>query len=204
LSNAIVLFYTFPLFVVFFSFLFFRTTIELGELSLIGLGLTGIYILINPGFHSFNTGYIFGILSSCIGGMAMVFAHKARQTNGPLIIYFYFCLVGGILSLPSFVRGFKIPNAQHGILLISLSLTLLIGQVLMNYALKFCKASEGALIMMSEVVFAGVAAILIFRDPISLNFLIGAILIMGSGIGLNLMGRKSRRSPAFSEENMDK
>jgi len=195
LSNAIVLFYTFPLFVALFSFLLFRTPIEKGELLLIGVGLLGIYILINPDFHSFNTGYIFGILSSGVGGMAMVLIHKARQTNGPLIIYFYFCLMGGILSFPFFIKEFRAPDFHHGILLVSLGLMLLVGQILMNQAFKFCKASEGSLIMMSEIVFAGIAGFLMFKDPLTFHFLIGAFLIIGSGVGLNLMSRKSRHSP---------
>lgn len=112
LANAIILFYTFPLFVALFSFLLFKTSIEKGELLLIGVGLLGIYILIDPDFHSFSTGYILGIMSSALGGMAMVLIHKARQSNGPLIIYFYFCLMGGILSFPFFyqeVRNSKLP-----------------------------------------------------------------------------------------------
>ena len=47
-------YYTFPLFAVFFSFLFFKTAIEKGEILLIGIGLVGIYILTNPDFHSFT------------------------------------------------------------------------------------------------------------------------------------------------------
>jgi drug/metabolite transporter (DMT)-like permease len=197
LANAIVLFYTFPLFVALFSFLLFRTPIDKGELLLIGVGLVGIYILINPDFRSFNTGYLFGILSSGLGGMAMVLIHKARQTNGPLIIYFYFCLMGGILSFPFFVKEFRAPSFDHGILLVFLGLMLLVGQILMNHAFKFCKASEGSLIMMSEIVFAGIAGFLMFKDPLTFHFLLGSVLIMGSGVGLNLMNRRSRRSPVL-------
>jgi drug/metabolite transporter (DMT)-like permease len=69
---------------------------------------------------------------------------------------------------------------------------LLIGQILMNQAFKFCKASEGSLILMSEIVFAGIAGVLIFYDPITPNFLVGGFLIVGSGVGLNLMRQKSR------------
>jgi drug/metabolite transporter (DMT)-like permease len=199
LSNAIVLLYTFPLFAFLFSFLFFRTEVEIGEIFLIGVGLSGIYIFINPDFHSFNFGYIYGLLSGCLGGMAIVFIHKARQTNGPLIIYFYFCLIGGILSFPFWVQGFRIPEAQRGIPLVFLALLLLIGQVLMNQGFKYCKAAEGSLIMMSEVVFAGVAAVLLFKDPITYHFIVGGFLIIGSGVGLNLISRISKHSPNSSE-----
>jgi drug/metabolite transporter (DMT)-like permease len=74
---------------------------------------------------------------------------------------------------------------------------LLVGQILMNQAFKFCKASEGSLIMMSEIVFAAIAGFLMFKDPLTFHFLIGAFLIIGSGVGLNLMSRKSRHSPVL-------
>jgi drug/metabolite transporter (DMT)-like permease len=195
LSNAIVLHYTFPLFAALFSFLFFKIALEKGEIILILIGLIGIYILTNPDFHSFNSGYLFGFLSGCFGGLAMVLAHKARQTNSAFVIYFYFCLIGGMMTSPFVLQNLKVPGIQDGILLVLIAVLLLIGQVVMNHGLKFCKASEGSLIMMSEVVFTGIAGFLIFKDPVTWNFLVGAILIVGSGVGLNLMSRSSRHSP---------
>jgi drug/metabolite transporter (DMT)-like permease len=195
LSNAIVLFYTFPLFAYLFTFLFFRTGVEIGEIFLIGIGLLGIYIFINPNFHFFNIGYIYGLLSGCLGGMAMVLIYKARQTNGSLIIYFYFCLIGGIIFFPFWVQGFKIPEAQWGIPLVLVALLLLFGQLLMNHGFKYCKAAEGSLILMSEIVFAGTAGALLFKDPITYHFIVGGFLIIGSGVGLNLISRTSKHSP---------
>jgi S-adenosylmethionine uptake transporter len=157
--------------------------------------LLGIYIFVNPDFHSLNIGYIYGLLSGCLGGMAMVFIYKARQTNGPLIIYFYFCLIGGIISFPFWVQGLKIPEAQWGILLVLVAFLLLIGQLLMNHGFKYCKAAEGSLILMSEIVFAGVAGVLLFKDPITYHFIVGGFLIIGSGVGLNLISRISKHSP---------
>jgi len=122
--------------------------------------------------------------------MAMISIRKARQTNDPFVIYFYFCLVGEISSFPFFLLGFKIPNAHQWILLIWVSLILFGGQILMNQGFKFCKASEGSLILMSEIVFAGMAGVMIFNDPITLNLLVGAFLIVGSGVGLNLIYRR--------------
>lgn len=195
LSNAIVLHYTFPLFAALFSFLFFKIALEKGEIILILIGLIGIYILTNPDFHSFNNGYLFGFLSGCIGGLAMVLAHKARQTNGPFVIYFYFCLIGGMITSPFVLQNFKVPGIQNGFLLVLIAVLLLIGQVVMNHGLRFCKASEGSLILMSEIVFTGIAGFLIFKDKVTWNFLVGAFLIIGSGIGLNLMSRASRHPP---------
>jgi drug/metabolite transporter (DMT)-like permease len=70
----------------------------------------------------------------------------------------------------------------------------LIAQLFMNQGFKYCKASEGAVILMSEVVFTGVAGVLIFGDSPTAAFWIGAALIMGSGVGLNLVSRTSNSS----------
>jgi drug/metabolite transporter (DMT)-like permease len=76
---------------------------------------------------------------------------------------------------------------------------LLIGQLLMNHGFKYCKAAEGSLILMSEIVFAGVAGVLLFKDPVTYHFIVGGFLIIGSGVGLNLISRISKHSPNPSE-----
>lgn len=192
LAEAIVLLYTFPLFAFLFSSLFLKTEMEVLELFLIGIGLIGVYIFVHPDFHSFNKGYLFGLLSGCLGGLAMVLIYKARQTNGSLIIYFYFCLVGGILSFPFLIRAIRIPDLSHSLLLVLLGLLLLAGQVLMNQGFKYCKAAEGSLILMSEVFFTGVAGILLFKDPLTYHMVIGGLLILGSGVALNLIKFRKR------------
>jgi len=45
-------------------------------------------------------GHLFGLFASGLGALAMVMIRKARETNGPLIIYFYFCLVAGLFPFP--------------------------------------------------------------------------------------------------------
>jgi drug/metabolite transporter (DMT)-like permease len=189
-----VLFYTFPAFVVLFSALLFQTRIEMGEVLLIGVGLLGAYVLIDPHFHSLNPGHLFALLGSAIGGMAAVMVHKARERNGPLIIYFYFCLTGTLLSLP-FVQEFRVPNANQAIVLILASIAALVAQILMNQGFRYCGAAEGSLILMSEIIFAGIGGFLIFKDPFTTRFLLGALLIVGSGLGLNLINRRSRHAP---------
>jgi len=194
LSTTMVLFYTFPVFVVLFSTLLFRTRIEMGEVLLIGLGLLGAYILIDPNFHSLNPGYLFALLASAIGGMATVMVHKARERNGPLIIYFYFCLMGTLLSLPC-IQEFRVPNANQAIVLILASIVVMVAQILMNQGFRYCRAAEGSLILMSEIIFAAIGGFLVFKDPMTPRFLLGALLIIGSGLGLNLINRRSRHAP---------
>jgi drug/metabolite transporter (DMT)-like permease len=193
LANAMVLFYTFPVFAVFFSFLLFREPVGLGEIVLIVMGMVGIYVLLNPGAHQYNRGDVFALLGGCLAGFTVVLVRKLRETNGPLTIYFYFCLVGGLLCFPPFLREFRLPSLGQFILLVLLGFLFLAAQLFMNQGFKFCKASEGSVIMMSELVFVGIAGVLIFNEGLSTGFLVGAFLILSSGVGLNLIHRRFRR-----------
>ena len=190
LSNAMVLFYTFPLFATLFSFFILKELLLRIEVALIGVGLAGVFVLINPSAHSLGMGHVYGILAGAFAGLTVVFIRKVRKTNGPLIIYFYFCVVGGAVSFPLFMANFTLPGFEVFVVLIVLAVLLLIAQLFMNEGFKFCKASEGAVIMMLEVVFTGIAGVLLFHDSLGLSFLIGACLIVGSGVGLNLVNRK--------------
>jgi len=189
LSNTIVLFCTYPIFVAVFSWVLSKTTVEKRDLLLIFTGVTGAAILINPSFHSFNLGYLYALLSGAMEAMGIVIVAKARQKNNPFIIHFYFCATGGILSL-LFVQGFRMPDVDGGVLLVFSAMASLVGQILMNQGLKFCKPTEGSLILMSEVVFVGAGGILIFKDPVTANFLVGALLVVSSGVGLTLANKQ--------------
>ncbi len=203
LSTALVLFYTFPLFAAFFSFLLFRESLGGLEIILILVGFVGIYIVIDPGSHVFNQGGIYGLLAGCFAGFTVVLIRKLRETHDPLIIYFYFCLVGGIVCFPFFLKEFTRPSFEQLSLLILLGLVFLIAQLLMNQGFKFCKASEGSVILMSEIVFAGVAGVIIFKDDLHARFLIGALLIVGSGFGLNLRNRRLRLMEVSTNKEKD-
>lgn len=102
-----VLFYTFPLFATFFSLLLLKETLKMLEIMLMILGMIGIYILINPSSHAYTIGHMFGLLAGCFAGFTVVLIQKLGKTNGPLIIYFYFCVVGGIISSPFFIMTFN-------------------------------------------------------------------------------------------------
>jgi drug/metabolite transporter (DMT)-like permease len=197
LANAIVLLYTFPVFATFFCFLFLREPVSKWEIALIGAGLLGIYLLMEPGSHRYNAGDMFGLLSACFAGLAVVFVRRLVETHGTLIIYFYFCLVGAVVSLPSFLKGIRMLNLQQFLLLVVLGLTFLFGQLLMNRGFKLCKASEGSVILMSELIFTAIAGVLIFKEVLSGGFLVGAILILSSGVGLSWINRRSRRALAL-------
>jgi drug/metabolite transporter (DMT)-like permease len=56
-------------------------------------------------------------------------------------------------------------------------------------ALSYLPSPEAGIIGMTEVVFGGILGLLVFSEPLTWRALIGASLILGSGVCLNLKSR---------------
>ena len=194
LANALVLFYTFPVFATGFSLIALRERLRKEDVVLIAAAMVGIYVLLNPVSHGFNGGELLGLMAACFAGLTVVLVRKLGQTNDPFVIYFYFCLVGGSISFPFFVKASRVPSFSQLVFLVAIGSVFLVAQLLMNQGLKTCRVAEGSVLLMTEMVFAALAGVIIFRDPVTMTFLTGAFLIVGSGIGLNLTHRRVPRS----------
>ena len=60
-----------------------------------------------------------------------------------------------------------------------------VGQLLMNQGFFYCKGWEGGVFMSTEAVFTALAGIVFLSDPATPQFLIGGLMILGSGLILN-------------------
>ena len=100
-------------------------------------------------------------------------------------------MVGTLFSLPLVVQNFHVPElTQVGILLVAAAFGLL-AQVTMNHGFRFMRAPEGGTLVMFEAVLTAVLGILLFREPLTLGFVVGTVMILGSGIYLGLRTGRS-------------
>ena len=186
LSSAIVLLYSFPAFAALFSAIIFGERISLLQIACIIGTLTGVGILLDFTPAGNPLGQIIGLLAGLFAGMAVCLIKKLRETNGPVIIYLYFCLVGGVITFPPFMAGPRLPaSAWELLMVLSLIFIFLAAQLLMNQGFKYCKSWEGGLFLSSETLFTSVVGICFLGDPITWHFWTGGGLIIASVVVLN-------------------
>jgi drug/metabolite transporter (DMT)-like permease len=100
ISTALVLFFSFPAFAAFFSPLIFKEAITRDEIVFVIAALGGVAILFDFTLHSALLGQALAVLGGGFAGLTVSIIKKLRETNGPVVIYLYFCLLGSIISLP--------------------------------------------------------------------------------------------------------
>jgi len=186
LSTALVIFYSFPAFSAVFAFLIYGEKIGKLEILCIILVVVGVGVLFDFRLGGTFSGQALAIFGAVFAGLTVTLIRSLRETNGPVIIYLYFCTMGALVTAPKFILVPMLPGTPlEWVMVLGIVFTSLTAQLLMNQGFFYCKGWEGGVYMSSEVIFTGVVGIVFLEDPVTLKFWVGGILIFGSVVALN-------------------
>ncbi len=187
LSTAIVLFFTFPAFAALFSSLIFGERISKLQILCIGGTLAGVSFLLDFKLTHNLFGTIIALLSALFAGFTVCLIRTLRASNGPVVIYLYFCLLGAVVSFPMFIANPVIPRSGREWLMAGgMAGTAVAGQLLMNQGFKYCKSWEGGMYLTTEAIFTAILGIAFLGELTGWYFWAGGILILTSIILLQL------------------
>jgi len=186
ISVTMVLFYTAPVWALLMGALLIGERLTWERTGGVVVAIMGIILLFNPLGEGISIGHLYGLLGGVMSGGNSVVTRYLRARYDARLIYGFQCLVGTLASLPLVIGNVQLPGPRMGMILLSAAIFGLLGQVLMNYGFRFIRAAEGSTLMMSEAIFCAIAGVLIFSEALSLEFVIGATLILGSGVYLGL------------------
>jgi drug/metabolite transporter (DMT)-like permease len=159
--------------------------------------LAGVAVLMDPAGGVDGFGTIAGILSAVFAGLTMAIIRQLKQTNGSVIIYLYFCLVGSMVTAPVFLLAPTVPATLSQVMVCSgIVISSILGQLTMNQGLGYCRSWEGGLYLTSELILTSLAGIVLLGDPVGWRFFVGGALILGSAVILQL--EQTLRGSSFS------
>ncbi len=185
IATALVLFYVFPAFAALFSALLFKEKIS-KDLLWIVVALGGVAVILDSRLEGSLLGQAMSLVGAAFAGIALAAVKKARETNGPVIIYLYFCLAGALISFVPFVADPQLPTSTHEWMILGgIVGTSLIAQLLMNEGFHYCSSFEGGLLLTSEVPFVAFWGIVFLHEAVTWHFWAGGTMILASIIGLN-------------------
>lgn len=149
----------------------------------IAVGFIGILVVVRPGFGEFGIGYAFSllsVLSYCL--YAIMTRHMgATETSGSLI--FYSALVPVVFLSPAVPLAASVPpDVFHWIILLSLGFYGGFGHWLIIKAYKLAPVSALAPYPYVQLVWAVALGYLVFGDVPDRYTIIGAAIIVGSGL----------------------
>ncbi len=186
LSVTMVLFFTNPLWALFLGAIFLGERLTWERILCVMTAIAGIAVLIRPWGEGVAYSHLYGLAAGVLGGANSVVTRHLRIRHSSRVIYAAHSIIGTLVSIPFVIGPVHMPDLTGGTLLLIAAIFGLLGQVAMNHGFRFIRAAEGSTLLMAEVILTTVAGIILFHESFTLSFLIGAALILGSGIYLGL------------------
>jgi len=181
IAEAVILKYTFPIFAVTISALFYGEKTSRMVIILLLWSFAGVYVMMNPKSFDPHIGYLWGMLNALSAGAAVAFVRKLRATDDSWTIMFFTAVAGMVISLPLLTTGLRMPDAAESMYLLFAGVFGLLAQFALVYGFRYIKTGAASVIMMIEVVIASLLGFVILGQVPSIHQVLGGCMILFGG-----------------------
>ncbi|HEY5594860.1 MAG TPA: DMT family transporter [Nitrospiria bacterium] len=192
LSHAMVLLYTYPIFASLYAQWMQGSVLSVRLLIPLLASFAGIYLIVDPSFDRLIWGDLFGIVSGMTVGGAIVSLKESRKTDSAWTIFHYFNIAGMALSLPLVIGRWTFPPVESLGPLAGVVVFSMLGQIWMTHAYRYTTTAEGSVLSMFGAVVGSGMGIWLLSEPARPGFLLGALLVVASGIYLTVRGSEEK------------
>jgi len=192
LSLAMVLFYLYPAFTALLSPWITGEPPDRIAWLFIGSAFIGTSLILWP--HetngALNLGHLFAVIASVLCAVTLLLVRRLGKDNNIYTLFFYLCITGTLASLVPLL-AFPVPLSPVMMALaVVVAAFSMAGQLTINQALIRIPAATVSIMMTAEVPLVAAFGVLYLGEPVGWRLIVGASLIFGSGIGLNLLPAK--------------
>jgi len=199
LPEATAIGYASPLIIVILSAVLLRERVQVFRWTTVLVGLAGVMIVLWPRLTVFSgdnalgdteaIGAIAALLAAILSAFAMLQVRTLVQTERTEAIVTYFFISASLLSLLTLPFGWVWPTPEQALLLVGAGLFGGIGQLLLTNCYRHADMSVIAPFEYVSLILTIVIGIVIFSDMPTLPMILGALIIVASGIAVILRER---------------
>lgn len=183
IALAVSAYFVGPIIAVVLSVLFLKETLTLRKMVSLGLGFAGSLIVLQPS-GEIESGIMMAFGAGLFFALYLISTRQTSQHSDPIKTLSFQCVVGTVLLAPQAAFTFQVPQIDVLWLFLGLGLFSAIGHILTILAFRLADASTLAPLVYLELVGSAVIGFLIFAEIPTLMTVIGAGLIVLSGLAL--------------------
>jgi drug/metabolite transporter (DMT)-like permease len=192
LSNAIVLFYTYPVFSALITRVIHGTDLSAVVVGAFVASFVGVYLIVQPSFDTVVSGDVWGLLAALTAGGAMVSLKVSRSTETVWTVFHYYNIAGMLVTGPLLVAHWTPPTLASVPVLLGVLLFSTLGQLGVTVAYRDTTAVEGGVLSMFGAVVGSALGIGVLGEAATPNFLAGAALVVLGGVYVTVRGSVER------------
>ena len=189
IGMAMALFFLFPVFAALLSPWINKEPVNRAQWVYILISVTGTCLLLWPQSAALklSRGHVLALGAALFGGLNISLVRRLSSDHSAFCIYLYMALVSIAVSfIPALQHSqMTMPPAFAVFLLLAIGMLGTVAQLTLNYGFVHLKATEGSLILMSQVPISAILGLVFFQEAISGLFAAGAVLILLGGWGVS-------------------
>jgi drug/metabolite transporter (DMT)-like permease len=181
LADVSAIIFTAPILVAALAVLMLKERVAAWRWVLIGLGFSGAMIIVQPGGDSFGLGALLALACACCYALYQITTRIVREAE-PIVSLLYGGLVGVVVISMVVPLYWQAPSTLEWVLLVVIGSLGAGGHLLVIMALQRAEASKVAPFTYLQLVWAMLASLVVFGDAPGITTLIGAAVIVTSGL----------------------
>lgn len=181
LADAVVLVYTYPLFVSLFAFMILGEQLNWNRKVSIIVGFVGVCCLFHPSSAIASVAGLIGLMAGVSGGAAQVTTKKLSNTESGLLIVVLFAFFSSIFSFVPMFFEFIMPDTRTWLILIAIGCLGNLTQLSLTRAYQLAPVSQVAPIAYSVLIFAGLIGFVLWDETPDLWMLVGTVFVVLAG-----------------------
>ncbi len=188
IATATVIQYIYPTFTVICAYIFLREYILKRIVYSIIIGWIGIVLVSQPELNANNNiretiiALIIAISGALMTSLAYICVRKLSSKEHPLVIIYYFPLVSIPISIPFIINDFVLPTGTDWLWIIGIGVFTQVGQLYITEGLTLLPAGQATSLNYSQVVFASIWGVLIFKEALTSSIYLGGFCVLISTI----------------------
>jgi drug/metabolite transporter (DMT)-like permease len=195
LVDTNVLVNTTPIFIPILALIFLHQHIPRAVWIAIMIGFVGVVVIVRPDASIFsNPGNLVALGAGLVTAVEFLAVNHLDKTESPLTQLFYFLLFGIVVLGLISIGKFNSAPAWAYWMMLGTGLCLLAFQFLLIKAYQFAKPHEIGAFQYISVVFAAIYGVVLFKETIQLETIIGAILVCVGGV-ISITGSRDKSVP---------
>ena len=188
IATATVIQYIYPTFTVICAYIILKEFILRRIVYSIIIGWVGILLVSRPEFtirSNFQQTILaisIAILGALMTSLAYICVKKLSTKEHPLVIIYYFPLISIPVSIPFIINDFVLPIGLDWLWIIGIGIFTQIGQLCITEGLRLLPAGQATSLNYSQVIFASIWGVLIFKETITSSIYLGGFCVLISTI----------------------
>ncbi len=193
LASATTIQYLSPIFTASIAVFFLRESVKVFQWFFYAIAFSGVLLIKNFDPRVSLLYLVIGIIAAFGSGVAYNFVRKLRETEHPMVIIFYFQIVGLVVSIPFLFFYWKTPVGLDWLYLLLVGIFSQLGQVFLTNAFSRERAANVAIIVYSGLIYAISIGWIFYGEAQTIYTFTGMGLVVAGVIASIIYGNKQKK-----------